>query len=185
MHACHPSIPGGPNKLFFLLHNLLARPCHSRSFLEFQSTFSSPCCTESTCRSLVLSCVCVCVCVSPPAWIAFYKSCEIHDHEVWSDWVSRNLCKFENFSCKWEFSVGNPFFVCWVYSTPGRALATGQPVWLLEANKASNQSCTRAQLAMVPNHHPPPPAGHKFCCSCVQTTVTITPILLDCLLLTV
>ncbi|CAK9263271.1 unnamed protein product [Sphagnum jensenii] len=32
---------------------------------------------------------------------------------------------------------------------PGQALASGQYMWLLEANKASNQSCTRAPLAMM------------------------------------
>ncbi|CAM6017285.1 unnamed protein product [Sphagnum balticum] len=32
---------------------------------------------------------------------------------------------------------------------PGQALASGQHMWLLEANKASNQSCTRAPLAMM------------------------------------
>jgi hypothetical protein len=101
----------------------------------------------------------------------------IESAEIYASW--RTFFASEN------LVLETPFFVCWVYSTPGRALATGQPVWLMEANKASNQSCTRAQLAMVPNHHPPPPAGHKFCCSCGQTTITITPILLNCLLLTV
>ncbi|CAK9256984.1 unnamed protein product [Sphagnum jensenii] len=50
---------------------------------------------------------------------------------------------------EWFYLVSMSYSFPQGVGTPGRALATGQPVWLLEANKASNQSCTRAQLAMT------------------------------------
>jgi hypothetical protein len=78
-----------------------------------------------------------------------------------------------------ECSVGIPF-VCWVYRTPGQALATGQPVWLMEANKTSNRGFTRAHLANVPsNHHPL--VGHFLVVSRLQ--ITSGPLLLLPLLL--
>jgi len=70
--------------------------------------------------------------------------------------------------------------VSWVYRAPGRALATGQPVWLMEANKTSNQGFTRADLAKVPsNHHPL--VGHFVVVSRLQ--ITSGPLLLLPLLL--
>ncbi|CAK9194098.1 unnamed protein product [Sphagnum troendelagicum] len=50
---------------------------------------------------------------------------------------------------EWFYLVSMSYSFPQGVGTPGRALATGQPVWLLEANKASNQSCTRAQSAMT------------------------------------
>ncbi|CAM6018224.1 unnamed protein product [Sphagnum balticum] len=50
---------------------------------------------------------------------------------------------------EWFYLVSMSYSFPQGVGTPGRALATGQPVWLMEANKASNQSCTRAQLAMT------------------------------------
>lgn len=37
-------------------------------------------------------------------------------------------------------------FLC---RTPGQALASNNPVWLIEANKAPDHVCTRAHLAKV------------------------------------
>ncbi|CAM6040979.1 unnamed protein product [Sphagnum compactum] len=48
---------------------------------------------------------------------------------------------------EWFYLVSMSYSFPQGVGTPGQALATGQPVWLMEANKASNQSCTRAQLA--------------------------------------
>lgn len=142
---------GHPKHSFYI--TILPGTC-CKCFLEFQSTFCRP--------TVDYFLLCHgCVCVSPlHGWLSFDKSCEIHDHGVPSNWVRRNMGRKP--FCKWEFSVGNPF-VSKVDRTPGRALATGQPGWLMEANKTSNQGFTRAHLAKVPsNHHPL--VGHLWLC---------------------
>ncbi|CAK9222812.1 unnamed protein product [Sphagnum troendelagicum] len=49
---------------------------------------------------------------------------------------------------EWFYLVSMSYSFAWGHGIPGRALSTGQHVWLIEANKASNQICTRAHLAM-------------------------------------
>jgi len=159
---------GHPKHSFYI--TILPGTC-CKCFLEFQSTFCRP--------TVDYFLLCHgCVCVSPlHGWLSFDKSCEIHDHGVPSNWVRRNMDQKP--FCKWEFSVGNPF-VSWVDRTPGRALGTGQPAWLMEGNKTSNQGFTQAHLAKVPsNHHPL--VGHFLVVSRLQ--ITSGPLLLLPLLL--
>lgn len=48
-----------------------------------------------------------------------------------------------------RFNLINFFFGNAWCRTPGQALASGEYVWLLEANKAPSHVCTRADLAKV------------------------------------
>jgi len=48
---------------------------------------------------------------------------------------------------EWFYLVSMSYSFQQGVGTPGWALATGQPVWLMEANKTSNQGFTWAQLA--------------------------------------
>ncbi|CAK9870159.1 unnamed protein product [Sphagnum jensenii] len=50
---------------------------------------------------------------------------------------------------EWFYLVSMSYSFQQGVGTPGRALATGQPVWLMEANKTTNQSFTRARLAEI------------------------------------